>query len=540
MAHNKSYRTFIILQEDEKGHSMASDKPLTGYAKIETKNDKCKVSFYAQNLKKEYKDCYMMLICNKKDFKKNINLGPMNINQQGKAEMSLEYDSINIGDLNISYENIVGAAIGKNINGRTVFFMCGFLNNQMPKDNWKNYEIKMISGKEKSHYDKNNKEDEMKKECPINMKEDKEKYNDDKDYYKDKKDKDEKDKYKEYLKEKDKDYLKEENKEKECKKEYCKDKEDKEDKDDCKEHLKEEYKEKKDDCKGKDKEECKHHDKEEKHEDKCEDKKEDKCDKEDKYKKEDEYKDKYEVDDDCKDKHEEHKEYKDKDTDKDKHEEKKIEGYKDCYKEKYHRNDNWDYRSKLQECDRFISKIDLEREYDPYDGERYELGRRFAEYENEIEQMKLRDCKEKEEKTYEVDFDCPIGEVLMGALEGCKKVPKFAEDIKRCAWYKVDVRNFDDMCNMSNYNKYTMIYYPMINYYPYISKAGHFFFGVKCDKNGDIKYILYAIPGTKDRKDQPYGGRTGFVTWDRYGDRENGYWIMFYDFENSSVVIPMK
>ncbi len=262
MAHNKSYRTFIILQEDEKGHSMASDKPLTGYAKIETKNDKCKVSFYAQNLKKEYKDCYMMLICNKKDFKKNINLGPMNINQQGKAEMSLEYDSINIGDLNVSYENIVGAAIGKNINGRTVFFMCGFLNNQMPKDNWKNYEIKMISGKEKSHYDKNNKEDEVKKECPINMKEDKEKYNDDKDYYKDKKDKGEKDKYKEYLKEKDKDYLKEENKEKECKKEYCKDTEDKEDKDDCKEHLKEEYKEKKDDCRGKDKEECKHHDKE--------------------------------------------------------------------------------------------------------------------------------------------------------------------------------------------------------------------------------------------------------------------------------------
>ncbi len=51
-----------------------------------------------------------------------------------------------------------------------------------------------------------------------------------------------------------------------------------------------------------------------------------------------------------------------------------------------------------KECDRFISKIDLEREYDPYDGERYELGRRFAEYENEIEQMKLRDCKEKEEK----------------------------------------------------------------------------------------------------------------------------------------------
>ena len=73
----------------------------------------------------------------------------MNINQQGKAEMSLEYDSINIGDLNVSYWEYSKAAIGKNINGRTVFFMCEILNNQMPKDNWKNYEINDI-GQRKS------------------------------------------------------------------------------------------------------------------------------------------------------------------------------------------------------------------------------------------------------------------------------------------------------------------------------------------------------------------------------------------------------
>lgn len=404
MAHNKSYRSFIILQEDEKGHSMASDKPLTGYAKIETKNDKCKVSFYAQNLKKDYKDCCMMLICSKKDCKKNINLGPMNISQQGKAEMSLEYDSINIGDLNISYENIVGAAIVKDINGRTIFFMCGFLNNQMPKDNWKNYEMKMMSGKEKVHYDKSKKEDEKKKEYP-NIKEEKIKNKEEKDCNSEK----------EKKKEKDKDYEKKK-------------------------------------------------DKEEKHE------------------------------------HDHHK----------------------------------------YDCDRFISEIELEREYDSYEGECLKLDARFAQYENEIDDIKLRQCKNKESNTYEVNFNSPIGEVLMGALESCKKVPDFAKDIKRCAWYKVDVKNFDEMCNMSNYNKYTMLYYPMINYYPYISKSGHFFFGVKCDKDGEIKYILYAIPGSKERKDQPYGGRTGFVTWDEHGEKGNGYWIMFYDFENSSVVIPMK
>ena len=35
----------------------------------------------------------------------------------------------------------------------------------------------------------------------------------------------------------------------------------------------------------------------------------------------------------------------------------------------------------------------------------------------------------------------------------------------------------------------------MLNYYPYISKAGHFLLGYKCNRNGEMKYIVYAIPG---------------------------------------------
>ena len=221
----------------------------------------------------------------------------------------------------------------------------------------------------------------------------------------------------------------------------------------------------------------------------------------------------------------------------------------------------------------------MEHECDSYEGESYEreqkfseMEQRFSSYENEIEDIKFRGsnkeednrrnkedniCKvKKEEDMCKVNFNSAIGNIVMGALEGCEKVPRFAEDIKRCEWYKVDVNNFDDMCNMRNYNKYTMMYYPMINYYPYISRSGHFFVGVKCDEDGEIKYILYAIQGSKDRTDQPYGGRTGFVTWNKcedkhedkyldrydykYEDEGNGYWIMFYDFENSRVVIPIK
>ena len=46
LAHsNKLYRNFIILQEDEKEHLKDGGKPLSGYAKIEAKSDKCKISF---------------------------------------------------------------------------------------------------------------------------------------------------------------------------------------------------------------------------------------------------------------------------------------------------------------------------------------------------------------------------------------------------------------------------------------------------------------------------------------------------------------
>ena len=76
MAHNKLYRNFIILQEDEREYSSSNDKALSGYAKIEAKGEKCKISFYAQNLKQD-DDYSIVLICCKKDLKQIIDFGPL-------------------------------------------------------------------------------------------------------------------------------------------------------------------------------------------------------------------------------------------------------------------------------------------------------------------------------------------------------------------------------------------------------------------------------------------------------------------------------
>ena len=56
-----------------------------------------------------------------------------------------------------------------------------------------------------------------------------------------------------------------------------------------------------------------------------------------------------------------------------------------------------------------------------------------------------------------------------------------------------------------------------------------------------MKYLVYGIPGRKGRQDQPYGGKSGFVTWmpcDKNDDM--GYWLMFYDFKNSVIVVPIR
>ena len=127
MSHNnKLYRNFIILQEDEKEHLKDGEKPLSGYAKIEAKSDKCKISFYTQNLKSD-NEYFMVLICYKKDMKKIVDLGSLKVDELGKGEAYKDYYINDIAGLNFSYDKISGAGIYKYKDGKPSFLMNGFI-----------------------------------------------------------------------------------------------------------------------------------------------------------------------------------------------------------------------------------------------------------------------------------------------------------------------------------------------------------------------------------------------------------------------------
>ena len=386
---NKLYRNFVILQEDERGYSNSSDKTLSGYSKIEAKGEKCKISFYAQNLKKDNDSYYMVIICGKKDMKQIVNLGSIDVNDTGKAEVTKEYNVSNIGGLDIHFDKISGTAIIKFIDGKPIFIMCGFLNGQQPNDNWKDYTIIKAKDSKTRVIEKEHKKEPRKPE--IKVEKPKEEILDSIDY---------KEIKEQSLKESVEIF--EENR-------VVEDNKTKEDIEDN------------------------------------------------------------EVEEDI---------------------------------EKYYQREN--LRGKFEE---YEDLIEANKEFDPIEG-------------------KIRGS---------------IGEYFESILDGFERDYNSINELKYTKWYKIPVHDLHEMCNMSNYNKYTLAYYPMLNYYPYIKKHGYFMIGYKCDSQGNLKHIIYAIPGKKDKDEQPYDGRTGFVTWvELNGKGKNGCWLMFYDFKNSTVVVPMQ
>ena len=250
MAHNKLYRNFIILQEDEKTHAASGEKALSGYAKIEAKGDKCKISFYAQNLKKEEKYS-ILLICYKKDMKQIVDLGVLEISDIGKGEASKEYYVNNIAGLDFSYDKISGAAICKYVGGELTYLMYGFMNGENVGDSWKKCKVL-------KHIDKNKEDIEVKevkkvkKEVKKEVKEEVKKVEEvkcvepehkehheekeHKDHHEDKSKDEMKDKCKDEMKDNDKDHH-EEVKKKE-KHDECKDDHHKEEKEDKCENIK--------------------------------------------------------------------------------------------------------------------------------------------------------------------------------------------------------------------------------------------------------------------------------------------------------------
>lgn len=405
-SNNKLYRNFIILQEDERGYSNASDKTLSGYSKIEARAEKCKVSFYAQNLKKDTDDYHMILICCKKDCKQIIDLGKIVIGDSGKCEMTKEYDASNIGGLGVSFDKICGAALAKMKDGLPIYVMCGFLNSEQPSDSWKNYKVVKCNEHKQTTMEKKPKKDE------------------------------------------------------------CKD---------------------------------------DKKSDKKSEKKSDKCEEKCEHKKRDDDDKPVEISSISKE-------------DNDGEVQEKPRGEEVNTEE-----------SKVEEPKIEEPKIE-EVPYVP----RENLRGKFEDYEEQIEAVKEFDPDVS-------DIRGSIGEYFEAVSDGFQRCKGKYKEVKFTKWYKVPVNDLYEMCNMSNYNKYTLAYYPMLNYYPYIKKHGYFMLGYKCDSEGNLKYIVYGVPGKKDKDEQPYDGKTGFVTWVKDKDVDDvGCWLMFYDYKNSTVVVPMQ
>ena len=389
-SNNRLYRNFVILQEDERGYANSEDKTLSGYSKIEAKGDKCKISFYAQNLKKDNDKYYMVLICSKKDIKQIVNLGPLEVTDKGKGEVTKEFNVSNIAGLNLDFDKISGAAIVKMNNDSPIFVMCGFLNGQQPTDNWKGYTIVKTRDvrSTKSNIIKDSKK-EIKKNDSKKRKVKEESLSEN----------EAKEEEKPIIENPIRDEVEVKIEPEETKKEFAESEES--------EIIKEN--EPKENLRG------------------------------------------------------------------------KFEDYED--------------------------KIEANKEFDPING-------------------KTRGS---------------IGEYFESIVDGFERDTDSIDELKYTKWYKVPVHDLREMCNMNNYNKYTLAYYPMLNYYPYIKKYGFFMIGYKCDSKGNLKHIIYGVPGKKDKDEQPYDGRTGFVTWVSIkNNANNGCWLMFYDFKNSTVVVPMK
>ena len=524
MAHNKLYRNFIILQEDENKKSSSNEKALSGYAKIEAKGDKCKITFYAQNLKRDG-DYSIVLICHKKDMKKIIDMGKINVNEVGKGEACKEYYVDNIAGLDMSYDKISGAGICKNINSDPIYLMYGFMNGEKPEAGWKKCKITKCA--------------------------------------------EEGSKAKTYTK-KDSDKLKEKHKEKEeHKKDDHKEK-------GCDDHKKDDHKEKEH---HKDYELCedghkmKEYNKDDHKEKDCEDHK--KKDHEEKEKKEHKEKDKKDKCNICR----EDQLINTLDGTQNNMSNNMPDGMQNNMLNNAldgtpnnmlnnaldgTQNNMLNNMPDGMQNNMLNNALDgtpnnmlnnaldgtqnnmLNNALDgtqnnmlnnTLDGIPNNMSDKFNYYEKEI----ARRIEEENIDPYDFKLRGGIGEFFEGLVQGFEEVKGKIKELKYCKWFKIPVLDIEDMCDASNRDRYSIIFYPMLNYYPYIRKHRHFMFGYKCDSKGDLKYLVYAIPGRRDRDDQPYGGKSGFVTWCRArGNDEMGYWLMFYDFKNSTIVVPSK
>ncbi|KGN01471.1 hypothetical protein Z969_08505 [Clostridium novyi A str. 4570] len=549
-------RYFIILQEDEKGYSVDPNKCPTGYAKVERKNNKCKVSYYVQNLKKSNEAYCMVLICDRKKDKRLVKVGEINIDAYGRAEVSYEYDINNIANCNIPMDNIKGASIVRIKDSNVHGILTGFVSGAK-LDDWKSYVV--IEGESRCKKEEEEVKEEIKKEAEVKAEtkvdvevevESQEnifdKYENDIEKHKESEEevKQELREIKEELPEEEN--KKEENVELEIKESANIEVEAKES-----ESIKAEVNE----AETRQAEVVEELEDIEKKENKIEENIEEIKEPVEKV---EEIKEKASDDNLRDDKQEDKEENIISDIKEKVEEEKEIEVEEDLEVAQNMQVDENDTRRCDCDCD-WDCECDCEDKKKSKDKKEEKKKDKEKEKEKQKEKEKAKEKeKEKEkEKDKKKDKDkkdkCPYEEYChmnwekeyyKHIVEGLKEEKGICEELGKCHWYKIDYMDLMQMKPGMDFSKYSMIYYPMINYISYIMRKGHYLMGFKYDKEGKMKYLVYGIPGTKSIVDQPFNGATGFVTWvpehGKDNNNNNGYWVMFYDFKRCTVVIPVK
>ncbi len=578
MPSRKSYnRFFIILQEDQKGYGLDSNRTPSGYAKLEMRNDRAKTSFYVQDIKKQNGPYYMVLIAQGNGGNRElINLGQINIDEGGKADISNEHDVNNIASTNIGMDKIQGAGIcrisGTKVNPVMAGFICG-----EELNNWPAYPMarsNVRSGKpseNKSKLDEVIVKNEIKKETRKEVIEEMAKPR------------------KEIAKPSEEVIKQKEVKPVETKKveeveikkveEVMKPREEIAKLSEEGAKLREEVIEPSEELVRSDEEVIKLSEELAKPKEEIIKPSEEiaKLDEEvvklreelerlraDIAKPKEEVVDPSEVNkaDHIKAQAEDLRSCNNEEIDEETIVKYVIDVEENNESTNYVINERDNNEAETQDFDEYEDQIERLKEYrkkhskkNCYDDDDDDKKKHHKNDDHDKKCHKNDDHDHHDKKCYKNDYEekkkakkCdkgdypvgPMGDFFKSVVKGLEKIGA-KDSIKNCFWYKAHVENLEAMYCVYDYNKYSVVFYPMICYYPYISKAKNFMVGYKCNDDGVLKYIIYAIPGTKALVDQPYEGKTGFVTFmSETEDSEMGHWLMYYDIKKNSVVVPVK
>ena len=127
-------------------------------------------------------------------------------------------------------------------------------------------------------------------------------------------------------------------------------------------------------------------------------------------------------------------------------------------------------------------------------------------------------------------------------LKVFKKVNPFKIEFEDYKWWQIDYEAMNSHRGFLPYYSYILNNEDQNKPSKYascqiqIEKYNHYLFGI-VEKQEEVTHYVYAIPGKYERKEHPYGGNTGFVTWleDKTG---NGYWLSYIDARTGNVVRP--